>query len=257
MKELLLSLARKVIPTPARQWLLDRWRGQATPRVGAVKFGSLYRLTPFSYHFGYDRGQPIDRYYIENFLQCFSDDIQGRVLEIGDRSYTQQFGGDHVKVSDILHVSSDNPAATFVGDLTNAEHIPSDMFDCIILTQTLHLIYDVKLALQTLNRILKPGGVALVTFPGITQISSDRWNTTWYWSFTTQSAQRMFSEVFPSGNVAVKAHGNVLTASSFLYGLAAGELGAKVLDSHDPHYELLITVRAVKPVTQGARFSDA
>lgn len=248
MKEFAFSLARKLIPAPTRQWLLDRWRGQATPRVGRVNFGSLNRLTPLSYHFGYDRGQPIDRYYIENFLQCYSNDIQGRVLEIGDRSYTQRFGGERVKVSDILHVSSDNPDATFVGDLTNADHIPSDTFDCIILTQTLHLIYDVRLAIQTLHRILKPGGVALVTFPGISQISSDRWNTTWYWSFTTQSAQRMFSEVFPSGDISVKAYGNVLAATSFLYGLAAQELDSKSLDWHDPPYEMLIAVRAVKSV---------
>ncbi len=247
MKQFVMSLVSKVIPAPARQWLLDQWRSLGTPRVGTVKFGSFNRLTPFSYHFGYDRGQPIDRYYIENFLQCYSRDVQGRVLEIGDRSYTQQFGDDRVSVSDVLHVSSDNSEATIIGDLTNADHIPSDTFDCIILTQTLHLIYDIKLAIQTLYRILKPGGVALVTFPGITQISSDRWNATWFWSFTTLSAQRIFSEIFPSGTIAVKAYGNVLTASSFLYGLAAQELDSKALDSHDPHYEMLITVRAVKP----------
>jgi SAM-dependent methyltransferase len=256
MKDLVLSLSRKIIPAPTRRWLLDRWRGQTTPRVGAVKFGDLHRLTPLSYHFGFDRGQPIDRYYIENFLQCFSTDIQGRVLEIGDRSYTRKFGGDRVTVSDVLHVSPDNPEATIIGDLSNADHIPSDSFDCVILTQTLHLIYDVRSAIQTVERILKPGGVALVTFPGITQISSDRWKTTWYWSFTTLSAQRMFSEVFPSGNLSVKAFGNVLTASSFLYGIAAQELDATALNSHDPHYEMLITVRAVKPATQGTNADE-
>ena len=45
-----------------------------------------------------------------------------------------------------------------------------DAFDCIIFTQTLHFIYDVRLAIQTLHRILKPGGVLLATFPGISQI---------------------------------------------------------------------------------------
>lgn len=251
MKELVLSLSRKVIPAPTRRWLLDRWRGQATPRIGAVKFGSLDRLTPLSYHFGFDRGQPIDRYYIENFLQRCSNDIQGRVLEIGDRSYTRRFGGERVTVSDILHISRDNPDATIIGDLATADHIPSDSFDCLILTQTLHLIYDVQAAIRTVYRILKPGGVALVTFPGITQISSDQWRKTWYWSFTTLSAQRMFSEIFPPENLSVKAFGNVLTASSFLYGIAAQELDAKALNSHDPHYELLITVRAAKPAIQG------
>jgi SAM-dependent methyltransferase len=218
--------------------------------VGKVRFGNLYRLRPLSYHFGYDRGQPIDRYYIEDFLQCSSPDIQGRVLEIGDRSYTLQFGGDRVTVSDILHVSRDNPQATIIGDLANADNIPSDSFDCVILTQTLHLIYDVRSAIQTVHRILKPGGTALVTFPGITPISSDQWQSTWYWAFTSLSARRLFSEVFPSQSVSVKAYGNVLTASSFLYGLAARELDANALDWHDPHYEVLITVRAVKPLVQ-------
>jgi SAM-dependent methyltransferase len=250
MKNLMMSIVRSVIPATTRQWILDKWRSHSTPPVGTVKFGNLYRLTPLSYHFGYDRGQPIDRYYIENFLKCFANDIHGRVLEIGDRSYTIQFGGGRVAVSDVLHVSEDNPQATIIGDLAHADHIPSDAFDCIILTQTLHLIYDVRLAIQTLYRIMKPGAVLLVTFPGITQISTDRWKTTWYWSFTTLSAQRMFSEVFPPGNVSVKAHGNVLAAASFLYGMASQELNAKVLDWHDPHYELLITARAVKPGVQ-------
>lgn len=247
MKEFVMSLARKVMPASARQWLLGKWSRRSTPAVGAVKFGSLNRLTPFSYHFGFDRGQPIDRYYIENFLDCSSDDIRGRVLEIGDRTYTTRFGGSRVVVSDVLHVSPDNPQATIVGDLSNADHIPSDAFDCIILTQTLQLIYDVHQAIRTLYRILKPGATLLVTIPGITQISSDRWKTTWYWSFTTQSAQRMFTDVFGDGNVSVNAYGNVLTATSFLYGMAAQELNGKALDWHDPNYQLLIAVRAVKP----------
>ena len=250
MKDLMLALARKIIPASTRQWLLKNWSRRSTPPVGAVRLGSLHRLTPFSYHFGFDRGQPIDRYYIENFLDCFSNDIRGRVLEIGDRSYTTRFGGNRVSQSDVLHVSKDNPQATIIGDLTDADHIASDAFDCIILTQTLHLIYDVGRAVRTLYRILKPGAVLLLTVPGITQISSDRWKTTWYWSFTTQSAQRMFSDVFGDGNVSVNAYGNVLTATSFLYGMAAQELDAKALDWHDPNYQLLITVRAVKQALQ-------
>lgn len=250
MNGLLLTMARWLIPASIRQRFLNLRSRRSTPAVGAVNFGSLQRLTPFSYHFGYDRGQPIDRYYIENFLQCFANDIQGRVLEIGDRSYTVRFGGNRVSVSDVLHVSEDNPQATIIGDLTHADHIPSDTFDCIILTQTLHLIYDLQSAIKTLYRIMKPGAVLLVTFPGITQISSDRWGTTWYWSFTTQSAERMFSEVFLPAHLSVQAYGNVLTAASFLYGMAAQELDTKALDWHDPHYELLITLRAVKPVLQ-------
>jgi len=88
------------------------------------------------------------------------------VLEIGEVTYTRRFGGDRVTKSDVLHVVEGNPEATIVGDLTNADNIPSEAFDCVILTQTLHLLYDVKTALANLYRILKPGGILLVTVPG-------------------------------------------------------------------------------------------
>ena len=225
----------------------SKQRQRRPPPVGQVRFGNLRRVEPISRQFGFDRGQPIDRYYIENFLARHADDIGGRVLEIGDDTYTRQWGGDRVEHADVLHVTEGNPQATFVADLTRADHIPSDAFDCIIFTQTLHLIYDVRSAIRTLYRILKPGGTLLATFPGISQISQDQWGEHWYWAFTTQSARRLFEETFLAPNVEVEAHGNVLAAISFLHGLAVEELRQEELDHHRPSYEVLITLRAVKP----------
>jgi len=216
--------------------------------VGEVNFGSLRRVEPISRDWGLDRGLPIDRYYIEGFLARNSVDIQGRVLEIGDDTYTRRFGGAQVTKSDVLHVEEGNPLATIIADLTCAEHVPSDTFDCIIFAQTLHLIYDVRATLQTLQRILKPGGVLLATFPGITQISHREWGGSWYWSFTSFSAQRLFEEVFSEEKVRVQSYGNVLAASAFLYGIATEELRQEELDYRDPDYEVTIAVRAVKGV---------
>jgi glycosyltransferase involved in cell wall biosynthesis len=242
------TFVKSLLPTPVRSWLRFRLKRYTSgPRVGRVRFGSLRQLTPISRAFGFDRGLPIDRYYLERFLSAHAGDIQGDVLEIGDDTYTRRFGRDRVTKRDVLHVSEGNPRATIVGDLTCAEHIPPDSFDCIILTQTLHLIYDVRAALKTLYRILKPGGVLLATFPGISQISHDRWRESWCWAFTHVSARRLFEEIFPTGNVCVEVSGNVLTAIAFLHGLAAEELRQEELDYRDSHYEVSIMVRAVKP----------
>ena len=215
-------------------------------RLDSLPWGTSRRLTPLSRYWGLDRGQPIDRYYIENFLSRHSEDIRGRTLEVEDDTYTAKFGGNRTIHRDVLHVNADNPKATIIADLTNAPQIASDTYDCIVLTQTLQLIYDTRAALNTLHRILKPGGVLLATFPGISQISQDVWRDQWSWAFTTASARRLFGEFFDPQNFVVRAWGNVLVASAFLYGCVAEEMTTDELDFVDPDYELLITVRAWK-----------
>ena len=79
----------------------------------------------------------------------------------------------------------------------------------------------------------------------------DHWGE--YWRFTSLSAHKLFTEVFPGSHVAVQAHGNVLAAMAFLHGLVSEELRQEELDYFDPDYEVLITIRAVKPLEVEAR----
>lgn len=218
-----------------------------SPSSGEINFGDFNRSKPFNSDFGYSRGGPVDRYYIENFLESQSGNIKGRVLEVADNEYTLRFGGTNVLKSDILHINEQNPKATVVGDLSNAPHLPGDSFDCIILTQTLHLIYDFKGAIKTCYRVLKPGGALLITVPGISQIDHNEWKDYWYWSFTDKSVRRMLLETFPEENVIVESYGNVLAATAFLYGVGLPELNKEQLDFNDPHYQVTITAVAVKP----------
>ncbi|MFX0195865.1 MAG: class I SAM-dependent methyltransferase [Candidatus Hodarchaeota archaeon] len=242
----------RIIPFDIRRRVLSLYhriqRFTRRPPVGSMCFGSLHRITPISRQFSFDRGLPIGRYYIARFLLTYASNIKGHVLEIGDDNYTLKFGGNRVTKSDVLHVVEGNPLATIVADLTCANHIPSNTFDCIIFPQTLQFIYDVWAATRTLYRILKPGGVLLATCHGISQISRhdmDRWGE--YWRFTTLSVRHLFEETFPVENIEVQAHGNVLAAISHLHGIAAEELTKQELDYHDPDFELMITVKAVKP----------
>ncbi len=245
MQEQLRRMARRMLPLAVRRQLI---RYSCWPPVGWVWFGTLRRLRPVSQEWGSERGMPIDRYYIERFLTTHAQDIQGHVLEIGTDLYTRTFGGARVVKSDVLHVAEHKPAVTIIGDLTQADHIPANLFDCVILTQTLNAIYDVPAALRTVHRILKPGGVLLITVPGISKISRydmERWG--YYWSFTTCSIRRLLEALFPTNTIMVAASGNVLAATAFLHGLAWKELRKKELDHIDPDYELVITARAVKP----------
>jgi SAM-dependent methyltransferase len=181
----------------AKSFLLNAGFYKYVAKPGRINFGDLNRVTPFSTQFGYDRGGPVDRYYIENFLEKNKADISGDVLEIGDNEYTLRFGGSGVSKSHVLHVDEKNPVATYVGDLSNAPDLPDNKFDCIVLTQTLHLIYHYKNAIETCYRILKPGGVLLLTVPGISNIDHNEWGDSWLWSFTGTVIKKILEEVFP------------------------------------------------------------
>ena len=241
-------VARRALSETTRRWLRARLEGEAwAPPVGLVRFGSLRRLTPISREYGFDRGLPVDRYYIEKFLARHAGDVAGRVLEIKDDEYTRRFGGGRVARRDVLCLEADDPRATIVGDLVSAEHVPSDTFDCAIVTQTLQLIYDVQAALATIHRVLKPGGVLLATVPGMSQTSPHAdWGERWAWGFTRVSARGLVADAFPGGSVEVETFGNVVSAIASLHGLAAADLRPAELDHHDPEYQLSIGVRAVK-----------
>ena len=238
----------RFLPMHSREVLAKWFRSSSlSPLVYRVRWGYLRRVTPVSRHFGFDRGLPIDRYYIEQFLSQNSSNIRGRVLEVGDNQYTRKFGGSRVTHSDVLDVQEGNKDATIVADLNHADHLVSNSYDCIVFTQTLQYIYDVRACVQTLHRILSPGGVLLATFPCISPIArTDMDRSGEFWRFTDQSARRLFTECFPRSGIEVASYGNVLTAVAFLHGLATEELKVEELDHRDPDYQVVIAVRARK-----------
>lgn len=215
------------------------------PSASSIDFGDLRRLEPIDEGFGGGRGKPIDRHYIEAFLLRHASDVKGRVLEVAEDHYTRSFGSDRVSASEVLHMDDSNPRATFIADLAEGNGLPDNHFDCFICTQTLQYIFPLEKAVATVHRILKPGGVWLLTVPGISQISPydrERWGE--HWRFTPQSIERLLASAF--SDMTVQAHGNVLAATGFLQGLACEDLTTQELDHHDDRYPMLVTARAVK-----------
>jgi SAM-dependent methyltransferase len=136
-------------------------------------------------------------------------------------------------------------SATIVGNLETGDGIERGAFDCIILTQVLPFIFDVRAAVANVAAALRPGGVVLASVPCISQISQfdmERWGD--FWRFTNLSAKRLFEEVFAGGNVEVETHGNALAATAFLQGISREELTAEELNYGDPVYQVIITIRA-------------
>jgi SAM-dependent methyltransferase len=219
--------------------------GGPRPKLGAVRMGDLNRTKPIDGNFGFGRGTPVDRYYIEHFIEAHGSDIQGHALEIGDATYCNRFGSG-VSQQEILHISAANSDATIIGDLSTAGVLTPASIDAMVLTQTLHLIYDMRAALRNIYEALAPGGVALVTVPGITPVDRYDWGDCWYWSLTEAAAKRLFGEVFEEGQLQFTTYGNVYAATCFLHGLALEEVDKSKLLESDPAYPVVVAIRAQK-----------
>jgi SAM-dependent methyltransferase len=192
---------------------------------------------------GYDRGQPVDRWFIERFLGENRSDITGRVLEVKSSGYTDRYGHG-VSESAVLDVDPGNERATHVADLATGDGLPADTFDCFLLNQTLQLIYDFRGALATAHRVLRPGGVLLITVPTTSRLVG-RGHTD-LWRFTELAIERLLEDSFGAGAASVRAHGNVLTNVAFLEGMAAQDLSDAELGHDDPLFPLIVCARAVK-----------
>jgi SAM-dependent methyltransferase len=222
--------------------------GDRQPAVGDVRFGDLARTAPIDPCFGFGRGTPIDRFYIESFLDRNRSDIAGRVLEVADATYSRRFGANQVTRQDILHIRPGTPNATIVGDISKSDVLPRESFDCIVFTQTLQFVYELRPAVAQLHAALRPGGVLLATMPGISQIDrAENWGGTWYWTFSSASVLGLFTEVFEAEAVDVESHGNVFAAMCLLHGLAVEELAPSMVSVEDSDYPVIITLRARRP----------
>lgn len=248
--QLVISFFKQLLPQPVRRWLSHqklKGRRAMLPLDRISNFSQLRRITPYRPSFGWFRGQCIDRVYIEKFLSQHAHDIRGRCLEIGEKHYLDQFGGNRVSSSDVLDMVP-REEVTILADLADGGGIASDSFDCVICTQVLMYIYNVREAIATISRVLAPGGVALITVAGISQLAPPSMMAEGgeFWRFTSSSAQRLFAEAFGEGNVEVKSFGNVLAATALLHGLVAAELTEQELSFNDPDYPVTVAVRAVK-----------
>ena len=215
-------------------------RGYPVPR-----WGNMRRLTPFSDYFGFERGTPIDRFYVTGFFTTHAHEIKGRVLEIQSTSHAERFGAGVTVLHSIDIDPRFNP--TFCCDLSQTQNvIASESYDCFLLPNTLAQVMDLHAALENAYRVVAPGGVILATCPGFVPLIPDGKE---YWHVTADGWQEVFSRACPCSVLEVESHGNCLAAVAAMYGLALEELTPAELDYKDPRYPVLVTVCCRKPAS--------
>ena len=224
---------------PPARWAIRQIPGRR------VRWGTFRRARPFSDCYGWDRGLPVDRFYIERFLDSVREDIHGDVLEVRDAGYTQRFGGERVGHAHVVDIDAANPNATMVADLCERGSLPAGRFDCVILTQTLHLVRDDGAAIDNVWRALRPGGTLLLSVPCLSRIDHDDPEAD-LWRFTPRGLEKRLRERCPGGEVAVEGHGNVLAGVAFWAGVAVEEVRPAQLAEDDPFFPIVGCARVAK-----------
>src|SRR5262245_62006429 len=115
--------------------------------VGEVWMGDLRRLEPISRDFGANRGQPIDRFYINRFFADHRSDFYGRILQIRDKAETA--------ANQALNGDSRSIEITELPALMSGIEENFEQFNCIILEQSLTLIQEMQAAIQAFYDMLK------------------------------------------------------------------------------------------------------
>lgn len=205
-------------------------------------WGVLATRNPFSCHFGLDRGAPIDRIFIDTFLGQHRTLIRGRVLEVGDDRYSRRYGNGAVTVVDI---HPDASAASIVADLARPGSLLRARFNCAIVTQSLQYVEDMQAAAANLHDCLAPGGTLLVTAPGITCIDPGDGRACDRWRFTPQGLSNLLASAFGPDGVTTTSHGDLHTATAFLYGLAE-DIGLCEGDGRTGDFPVVVCCLAVR-----------
>jgi SAM-dependent methyltransferase len=199
---------------------------------------------PISNRYGLERGKPIDRPFIEDFLQENSKLIHGKCLELLNNNYTLQYGTG-VTSSDILDIDTTNTKATIRGDLRDLSgKINDNTYDCIILTQVLQFIDDIDAALSECKRILKPGGHLLITVPAMSRIDCVAGVEGDFWRFTKASLSYILQKTFRV--ISINSLGNAKIGMGFWIGLSQQDIPKRYYRVQDENFPVLITAVAQK-----------
>ena len=214
-------------------------------RLNRPRWGNLRRREPFSAYYGFDRGTPVDRFYIERFLAGHARDIRGNVLEVGNARYARLVRDAAPTRVEIVDNDTNNAEASIRADLSEPSSLPAGRFDCFILTQTLQLVADLDRSLQNAWQTLAPGGVLLISVPGITRSDPDQAKAD-RWRFTPSGLDTLLARTCSGGRRAVVGYGGLTSAVAFLMGLAAEELEESELNLTDPHFPVVVCARVEK-----------
>lgn len=221
--------------------LIRRWLF----RIYILHHRLMHRIgvLPFDRDFGDSRGTPVGRYYVEKFLRENADQVRGRCLEFGDPRYKSYFPA--AEKYEVVSIKP-GPGVDYVCDIHDPKGLPEGEYDSIVCTQVFEHLARPELAAQSLYRLLKPGGVLLLTAPFLNPVHGLPLD---FRRFTPNALELILQD---AGLVvdSIDFGGNSNVSLGSMLGMVQEDFTTKELEIKDPVYPYNCLIRAHRPTAE-------
>jgi SAM-dependent methyltransferase len=208
--------------------------------VGEIDLGDLRRLAPFDPMFGFTRGTPIDRYYLERFIEHIRPEVRGAVLEIGGkRANRETYGFDAATEYRAMDIKR-SPDVDLVGDVHDRGLIPPGTLDAIVIFNVLEHCARPWVVAENLRGWLRVGGKVFAMVPSVQRVHRQPRD---YWRPYPDGMEALFADF---ARCQLFVYGNPLTALAAIMGIAVQELSTDELDRVNTGYPVATCVIAEK-----------
>ena len=191
-------------------------------------------------------GKSIKRVYSDDFIEKHRDLIHGIVGEMEDRRYTREYGlSEQIEQSYIVDKYRKFGSKEQYGlnmDLESGEGIKSGFFDTFICTHTLTYISNPPKAIRNIVEMLRPGGVALITFAGMLHRASAQELDLYkpYYGILPHIIPAILKCFGNEVSYHITTYGNIKAATATLYGIPSEFFSKQELMAKDADYPLIV-----------------
>lgn len=214
--------------------------GLIAPVASSLAWGDLRRLVPICPWFGFSRGTPIDRYYLEHFARDVREQVCGCVVDIGGRpAFWQKLGFARVSRRCVVDIAPQS-GVDVVGNAADPLLFEADSVDGVLAFNVLEHCPVPQAVVDAVRRWLRPGGKLFCMVPSVQRVHrmpSD------YCRLLPAALEVLFRDW---STMRLHVYGNPLTSIAALMGVAAEELDVGELDALHPDYPVATCAVATK-----------
>ena len=225
--------------------------GFVAPPVGELNWGDLRRMVPVCSRFGFSRGSPIDRYYLDQFIEKIRPLVHGDVVEIGGKDENGRLYQFEHAVRYRGFDMFEDPDISLVGDAHDPNALAEAQLDTIIAFNVLEHCPKPWIVIDNMRRWLKPDGLALVMVPSCQRLHRMPED---YWRPLPAALIHLFTTW---ADCELHVYGNPSTAIAAMLGIAVEELSVGELDAYHPDYPVTTCVIAKKSDGRRAELGES